>query len=410
MSNIKKFTTEKNLYDALEDWVPKPAKYDTLTDLFRNIKKDQMIKHESEESSNSDKDEKSPVSWKNEQLTFKTAAEILNEKMDDGKTETPKDNFDTEDSEDMEIEQDEADEIKLEVPIKEDLEDKLDVSLQLETKKRKSKQDGSEESSRRENKRDFCKASDLLAKSKEQRRRNMGSSSKRMDLKENPMKTPPDTPEQALEQLYSEDDTKQKEESTNSGFELKMSDNVRKFLEEKYEIFDNMIKQSKLISEEMERQEKANKEARREARKNEENNKQKMKSLFGDDVDSGDETSTKKNHDHKRHKDPTLSVAGSSKDPNNKRIHENIEINRKRPHAREDKIEDGKKIRMNKDATEKQNSCKIKSKRLGKTEIGLLVVKLLTPAYADRRFDSRDTFKSMARTISHSLLDKGDLY
>lgn len=46
--------------------------------------------------------------------------------------------------------------------------------------------------------------------------------------------------------------------------------------------------------------------------------------------------------------------------------------------------------------------------KLKKTEIGLLVVKLLTPAYAQKRFDSKDTFKSTARNISHALLYKGE--
>lgn len=45
--------------------------------------------------------------------------------------------------------------------------------------------------------------------------------------------------------------------------------------------------------------------------------------------------------------------------------------------------------------------------KLKKTEIGLLVVKLLTPAYVDKRFESRDIFKTMARKISHWLADKG---
>lgn len=45
--------------------------------------------------------------------------------------------------------------------------------------------------------------------------------------------------------------------------------------------------------------------------------------------------------------------------------------------------------------------------KMKKTEIGNLVVKLLTPAYSERRFDSRETFKKTARTISHLLLYKG---
>ncbi|KAH1011652.1 hypothetical protein HUJ04_000975 [Dendroctonus ponderosae] len=46
--------------------------------------------------------------------------------------------------------------------------------------------------------------------------------------------------------------------------------------------------------------------------------------------------------------------------------------------------------------------------KLRKTEIGLLVVKLLTPAYVDKRFESRDIFKSMARKISHFLANKDE--
>lgn len=46
---------------------------------------------------------------------------------------------------------------------------------------------------------------------------------------------------------------------------------------------------------------------------------------------------------------------------------------------------------------------------LKKTEIGGLVVKLLTPAYNERRFESRDTFKMLARNISHALYDKGEI-
>ncbi|KYB27113.1 ATP-dependent DNA helicase Q5 [Tribolium castaneum] len=51
---------------------------------------------------------------------------------------------------------------------------------------------------------------------------------------------------------------------------------------------------------------------------------------------------------------------------------------------------------------------KIKKNKLKKTEIGNLVVKLLTPAYVEKRFESRDTFKSTARNISHALIDKDE--
>ncbi|XP_044260563.1 ATP-dependent DNA helicase Q5 [Tribolium madens] len=55
-----------------------------------------------------------------------------------------------------------------------------------------------------------------------------------------------------------------------------------------------------------------------------------------------------------------------------------------------------------------ESSTKNKKNKLKKTEIGNLVVKLLTPAYVERRFESRDTFKSTARNISHALIDKDE--
>lgn len=57
--------------------------------------------------------------------------------------------------------------------------------------------------------------------------------------------------------------------------------------------------------------------------------------------------------------------------------------------------------------TKGQNSDGKKKVQLKKMEIGGLVVKLLTPAYVQKRFDSRDTFKMLARNISHALYDKG---
>lgn len=48
-----------------------------------------------------------------------------------------------------------------------------------------------------------------------------------------------------------------------------------------------------------------------------------------------------------------------------------------------------------------------KKQKLGKAEVGGLVVKLLMPAYAEKRFQSRDAFKTLARNISHALVNKG---
>lgn len=103
------------------------------------------------------------------------------------------------------------------------------------------------------------------------------------------------------------------------------------------------------------------------------NKNKDLRSLFGDDSDTDDK-------DLKGKKRKVEDDKGSEK----KRRRHNEENNG------EKKVADSKK-----------------PKRLKKTEIGGLVVKLLTPAYVERRFESRDVFKSTARNISHALVDKG---
>lgn len=51
----------------------------------------------------------------------------------------------------------------------------------------------------------------------------------------------------------------------------------------------------------------------------------------------------------------------------------------------------------------------VKDEHLGgnKQKIGQLVVHLLMPAYSQKKFESKDVFKSVARKISHTILDKG---
>lgn len=401
---MKKLTSEKTLYDALEDWEPKPARYDTLSDLFRNIQKEQMISKQEEEEEDEENDKDKPDLIKSEEVSFKTAAEVLREN--------------------------EATDLELDIK-GEKTPSRIKEEDDTNEKDHKSREENTKSSRRdKDTKRSgFCKASDLISiekvektekdRTRHHRRRKSSSSSSKWSVdeslkldsetsNENDIKhtdKPTETPEEALERFYGEnadkepDSDKSDKTESSSGFELKMSDNVRKFLEEKYEIFDNMIKQSKLISEEMEKQEKA--------RKEEQKSRMKMKNLFGEETDSPDEVSAK------RHRDRRLSGPSSSKQTpeHNKSGKNQTEISetRKRPPSKDDRLDDSKKIKLNKEETaEKQNNCKVKSKRLGKTEIGLLVVKLLTPAYADKRFDSRDTFKTMARTISHSLLDKGE--
>lgn len=81
--------------------------------------------------------------------------------------------------------------------------------------------------------------------------------------------------------------------------------------------------------------------------------------------------------------------------------------------------EKGIDLRQKDDAIkQKQDSsrCKVdvskqdaSKNKLGKVKIGSLVVKLLAPAYAENRFDSKETFKSLARNITHFLHDKGKI-
>ncbi|KRT78235.1 hypothetical protein AMK59_8544 [Oryctes borbonicus] len=428
VSNIKQFTSDKQLYDALEDWEPKPANYGTLTDLFRNIKKEQMIKNVAEGCSGSDNEEKP------DSVSFKTAAEVIKESLDEVKKEDiQEDKQESKLCDTMELDNLKDEEVPDNLAKEEDpLEHAPIRSPPLTDTENKDKKEHTRSSD--SNKRDkdikktgFCKASDLLSIEKvgrerahrhKRRKSSSSSSSSRRDTDtsnseanetklDDKQDKSDETPEEALARFYAEEeeDAKKKSDSekndSSSGFDLKMSDNVRKFLEEKYEIFDNMIKQSKLFSENLEKEEKA--------RKEEQKSRMKMKNLFGEDVDSETEPPTKR-IDDKKQRDKRLSTPSSSKHPNERsetRNHsDEIEVNRKRSHSKE-RVESAKRMRIKdkEETVEKQN----RGKRLGKTEIGLLVVKLLTPAYADRRFDSRDTFKTMARTISHSLLDKGKL-
>lgn len=128
---------------------------------------------------------------------------------------------------------------------------------------------------------------------------------------------------------------------------------------------------------------------------------QKLKLLFGDesDEDVGKREREKKTQerDHKH----------------SKRKQERSD--RKRKNEREAEEASDKKhctngTKADENGASSSVECAKKEKKrtkLKKSEIGTLVVKLLTPAYAERRFDSRDTFKSTARSISHALLDKG---
>ncbi|RZC41598.1 ATP-dependent DNA helicase Q5 [Asbolus verrucosus] len=129
-----------------------------------------------------------------------------------------------------------------------------------------------------------------------------------------------------------------------------------------------------------------------------------LKSLFGDEsedeeakkVDTNvehDRKDRKRRHEDAKHKrqEKKQKTGESSIDKEYEKFVESVESNGE------------KKSEQN-----GESSNKIRRNKLKKTEIGNLVVKLLTPAYVERRFESRDTFKSTARNISHALIDKDE--
>ena len=228
---------------------------------------------------------------------------------------------------------------------------------------------------------------------------------------------------------------------------LKISDNVRKVIEERYQIFENMIKQTEMVCKEMSNRDNSVKEPKHVKAKS------KMKNLFGDESDEdgsgngssrdaqakhrharkrGRDTADDRRYDEKRHKRADVhdgeKTVSKEKDVKRRASDEREGTNEKvkltetnescgASSASKEQFDVSDTLEGNKDQghnqTKTQPHEKEKSRhshakpKMKKTEIGLLVVKLLTPAYANKRFDSRETFKTLARTISHSLLDKG---
>lgn len=153
------------------------------------------------------------------------------------------------------------------------------------------------------------------------------------------------------------------------------------------------------------------------------NREDKLKMLFGDESD-GEEVKygeSKENGDKVRESEKKKHEECVDKQRDHKHAKRKCEKERKRKN--ESKIEDvsddkkhctknetkvSENVENGASSSKKEEvSNKKQRPKLKKSEIGTLVVKLLTPAYAERRFDSRDTFKSTARSISHALLDKG---
>nr|XP_022902939.1 ATP-dependent DNA helicase Q5-like [Onthophagus taurus] len=167
------------------------------------------------------------------------------------------------------------------------------------------------------------------------------------------------------------------------GGKMVISDNTRQVIEERYENFEQIIRDSKRMMDEMsermvdknnvKKDDGAKKKGRVKDHKQPEKSNKSISKLFGDD--SEEEEGVKK------------------------------DVVKRKVELDDDEKGKRKKLKRNDDIKKDGEN---KSGKLKKNEIGLLVVKLLTPAYTEKRFDSKETFKSMARTISHSLLDKDE--
>ncbi|KAK4878364.1 hypothetical protein RN001_010870 [Aquatica leii] len=140
----------------------------------------------------------------------------------------------------------------------------------------------------------------------------------------------------------------------------------------------------------------------------------KFKSLFGDDTDSNRSTPNNEEGKNEEIFDSFTSFKMKKDDDIVTFETTNVREYTKPEFSKDEKKDDTKRkvdeqahdIDSKKAKIEDGNSRKVP--KLKKSEIGLLVVKLLTPAYAERRFDSRDTFKTTARSISHALLYKDE--
>lgn len=160
----------------------------------------------------------------------------------------------------------------------------------------------------------------------------------------------------------------------------------------------------------------------------EKNKEQKLKMLFGDESEGEGEQKKKAGSDKKQEEGDKKRDYKHSKrkheDRKRKGENDKEEVSDKRKCTNETKpngetersLENGASSsvvrREEKAAVDSsartESSGKSKAVKLKKAEIGTLVVKLLTPAYAERRFESRDAFKNTARTISHALINKSE--
>ncbi|CAG9857688.1 unnamed protein product [Phyllotreta striolata] len=150
-----------------------------------------------------------------------------------------------------------------------------------------------------------------------------------------------------------------------------------------------------------------------------------FKSLFGEDSDdeggskssnSKDVYSSKEKHANRHNRDKRSLSRERSEDKKRRKEEDCKEEERSSPqqhpspsskdHHKRQKATD---VNVMKYSSRPDGDSRARKRlKLKKSEVGGLVVKLLTPAYAEKRFESRETFKILARNISHALADKDE--
>lgn len=351
VSNTKQLTNDKIVHEKLLTFEPKPAKHETLSDLFRNIKKEQLLQR-----NDCSEDKEGKVTARTE---FTTARQVL----------------------------DEQNKAKIE---------------------------------RSQSVVDFFKKS-ASVKLQESEVNSESSCDKVSDSEQSAAMGDKLTPRKDLKSLFGDDEDSEAEKEV----ENKNSEKDRDLFEmtnkaDSSKKYNSKDRDSKEKHREKERSSHRHKEGYHRHRDKHEEDKKRRKSS-----DREEDRKRKKDDDKSRdlpcpnennekdidmlteqtvtQEDRTQNeVTHSHKDNNNTDMLQESERQVTRPEVKEmaQRIE---AVRV-----ERQNGEGSRRQRLKKTEVGGLVVKLLTPAYVERRFESRDTFKTLARNISHALVDKGE--
>ncbi|XP_057656384.1 ATP-dependent DNA helicase Q5 isoform X2 [Diorhabda carinulata] len=388
ISNIKKLTEDGIVYEKLLTFEPKPSKYETLSDLFRNIKKEQQLKKlESREE--------------NVLPEFKTARQVHESYKDKfSNPQTKISGFFKKASELLEgsqVRSDQSSSKSSDMSAKRDFKSLFgDESDDEQNDKRSTdsveKQDDKHEKHQKEKHR-HRSSSD---KKEHQHKKRSHSSDRKDDRKR--MKE--DASNENGKKKESESGHRHKykyEEKSNGSDDMKDTEtSLQVWQEEKKDL---KPERSKTPVEDWEEEENKQKLVSKgiETQKKEESYQQKINSVQGK-VENYNEENQKEKSDliDIKNKDKTEELIERDEDCNNSL-------------SKNDRVNEVTQRNKTKEVNKPHNiSDKRKKNRLKKVEVGGLVVKLLTPAYTERRFESRDIFKTLARNISHALADKDE--